>query len=242
MPAAAGEPERYQVSFSALDVFNPITMEVDHRQGNDVPAWFLCTDYNDLCFHISQAFFPRTSAWDNLKRSSRAATKSPSGSTWPARPAPRSRPARTRHGCRQGDRRPRQRADGGEEAGRGRAACRDRSQSPREAPPERRGGGRSHEQLRSRQPDPLFALRGAGPALVHPRRRGAGAAPGRRPAVVFPPATRKSAGARPTEPCSHRALPGAYELCLVNLIRERVKDWRRQGYPGVTRTTLELLQ
>jgi type III restriction enzyme len=28
----------------------------------------------------------------------------------------------------------------------------------------------------------------------------------------------------------------------VNLIRERVKGWRQQGYPGVTRTTLELLE
>lgn len=34
----------------------------------DVPAWFLDTDYNDLCSHVSQAFFPRTSAWDSLKK------------------------------------------------------------------------------------------------------------------------------------------------------------------------------
>lgn len=32
------------------------------------------------------------------------------------------------------------------------------------------------------------------------------------------------------------------ELTLVNLIRERIKDWRNQGYPGVTRTTFELLK
>lgn len=31
-------------------------------------------------------------------------------------------------------------------------------------------------------------------------------------------------------------------MTLVNLIRERVKAWRTAGYPGVTRTTLELLQ
>jgi adenine-specific DNA-methyltransferase len=43
-------------------------MEVCHRNGDDVPAWFLDTDYNDLCFHVSQAFFPRTGAWDNLKK------------------------------------------------------------------------------------------------------------------------------------------------------------------------------
>jgi type III restriction enzyme len=31
------------------------------------------------------------------------------------------------------------------------------------------------------------------------------------------------------------------ELELVNRIRERVDRWREAGYPGVTRTTLELL-
>ena len=64
----SGEPEKYEVELLGLDVFDPITMEVAHRKGDDVPAWFLDTDYNGLCFHISQAFFPRTSAWDNLKR------------------------------------------------------------------------------------------------------------------------------------------------------------------------------
>ena len=43
-------------------------MDTDHRPGNDVPAWLLDTDYNDLCFHASQAFFPRTGAWENLKK------------------------------------------------------------------------------------------------------------------------------------------------------------------------------
>lgn len=75
--SVCGQPEikihrtkdkKYQVELLGLDVFDPITMEVDHRSGEDVPAWFLDTDYNDLCFHVSQAFFPRTSAWDNLKK------------------------------------------------------------------------------------------------------------------------------------------------------------------------------
>jgi adenine-specific DNA-methyltransferase len=60
--------QRYQVELVGLDTFDPITMETDHRQGNDVPAWLLDTDYNGLCFHVSQAFFPRTAAWDDLKR------------------------------------------------------------------------------------------------------------------------------------------------------------------------------
>jgi adenine-specific DNA-methyltransferase len=58
----------YQVELIGLDVFDPTTMEVDHRQGNDVPAWFLDTDYNSLCFHVCQAFFPRTGAWESLKK------------------------------------------------------------------------------------------------------------------------------------------------------------------------------
>jgi adenine-specific DNA-methyltransferase len=58
----------YEVELLGLDVFDPITMETHHGSGNDVPAWFLDTDYNGLCFHVSQAFFPRTSAWDNLKK------------------------------------------------------------------------------------------------------------------------------------------------------------------------------
>jgi len=62
------EGERYQVELLGLDVFDPQTMEVLHRRGDDVPAWFLDTDYNGLCFHVSQAFFPRTAAWDSLKR------------------------------------------------------------------------------------------------------------------------------------------------------------------------------
>ena len=63
-----GGEDLYRVELLGLDVFDPITMDVTHRSGDDVPAWFLDTDYNDLCFHVSQAFFPRTSAWDNLKK------------------------------------------------------------------------------------------------------------------------------------------------------------------------------
>ncbi len=63
-----GEDVHYQVELLGLDVFDPITMKIDHRSGDDVPAWFLDIDYNDLCFHVSQAFFPRTGAWNNLKK------------------------------------------------------------------------------------------------------------------------------------------------------------------------------
>ena len=58
----------YEVKLQGLDVFDPVTMEIDTRSGLDVPAWFLDTDYNGMVFRVCQAFFPRTQAWDNLKR------------------------------------------------------------------------------------------------------------------------------------------------------------------------------
>ena len=68
---AASSAQSYQVELLGLDVFDPVAMDSDHREGSDVPAWFLDTDYNGLCFHVCQAFFPRTSAWEGLKRSLR---------------------------------------------------------------------------------------------------------------------------------------------------------------------------
>jgi adenine-specific DNA-methyltransferase len=52
-------PERYIVRLAGLDICDPITNEVDELAGSDVPCWMLDTDYNELCFHVSQAFFPR---------------------------------------------------------------------------------------------------------------------------------------------------------------------------------------
>ncbi len=66
-----GGDSRYQVEVKGLDLFDPATMEAEHRPGADLPAWFLDADYNGLCFHVTQAFFPRTAAWDDLKRSLR---------------------------------------------------------------------------------------------------------------------------------------------------------------------------
>ena len=67
----AAAEDRYQVELLGLDLFDPVEMASEHRQGRDLPAWFLDTDYNGLCFHVCQAFFPRTSAWEGLKRSLR---------------------------------------------------------------------------------------------------------------------------------------------------------------------------
>jgi len=71
--------------------------------------------------------------------------------------------------------------------------------------------------------------------------------PGRRPSIVYPPRDERKdkhvdwsltdGTLRP----SREYAPG-YELVLVNLLRERVAAWRKQGYANVTRTTLQLLQ
>ena len=61
-------PQRYEVELLGLDTFDPTTFEAQHMRGADVPAWLLDTAWNGLSFHVSQAFFPRTSAWDNLKK------------------------------------------------------------------------------------------------------------------------------------------------------------------------------
>jgi adenine-specific DNA-methyltransferase len=68
-----GEPERWQVTLLGLDTFDPTDMDLEHRPGAEVPAWFLDTDYDGTrCFRVCQAFFPKTGAWDNLKRALRA--------------------------------------------------------------------------------------------------------------------------------------------------------------------------
>lgn len=66
---------------------------------------------------------------------------------------------------------------------------------------------------------------------------------GRRPSVVYPPSDTPltwSIDERILRP-SKEFSPG-YEMVLVNLLRERLNTWRRDGYPGVTRTTRELIE
>jgi adenine-specific DNA-methyltransferase len=72
-PAATGASSRYEVELLGLDVFDPLTMKADDsRRGDDVPCWMLDADYNGLCFRASQVFFPRTAAWDSLKKALKA--------------------------------------------------------------------------------------------------------------------------------------------------------------------------
>ncbi len=66
---------------------------------------------------------------------------------------------------------------------------------------------------------------------------------GRRPPVIFPPRDQKepwTLDARVLRPS--KEYPAGYELALVSLIRERLEAWQKAGYPGVSRTTLDLVQ
>jgi adenine-specific DNA-methyltransferase len=71
-PEKADASSHYQAELLGYDVFDPASMELDHRKGDDVPAWMLDTNYNGLVFHGSQVFFPRTSAWENIKKALKA--------------------------------------------------------------------------------------------------------------------------------------------------------------------------
>ena len=66
-----GQP-LYEVELQGLDIFNPATMEQEAIEGQNLPAWMLDSDYNGMCFYATQVFFPKTSAWDNLKKSLKA--------------------------------------------------------------------------------------------------------------------------------------------------------------------------
>ena len=66
--AAEDGTPRWQVKLLGLDSFDPATMQAHHMGGNDVPMWMLDTGWNGMAFKGDQVFFPRTSAWDNLRK------------------------------------------------------------------------------------------------------------------------------------------------------------------------------
>jgi len=66
---------------------------------------------------------------------------------------------------------------------------------------------------------------------------------GRRPPVIFPPRDQKepwTLDGRVLRPS--KEYPAGYELALVSLIRERLEAWQKAGHPGVSRTTLDVIQ
>lgn len=62
----------WQVELLGLDVFDPASMGVDSRQGDGVPCWMLDADYDGQCFRAGQVFFPRTGAWEKIRKAVKA--------------------------------------------------------------------------------------------------------------------------------------------------------------------------
>jgi adenine-specific DNA-methyltransferase len=63
---------RWQVRLLGFDTFDPSTMQALHMNGDNVPMWMLDTGWNGMAFRAEQVFFPRTSAWDSLRRALRS--------------------------------------------------------------------------------------------------------------------------------------------------------------------------
>jgi type III restriction enzyme len=65
---------------------------------------------------------------------------------------------------------------------------------------------------------------------------------GRRPPIVYPPRDDNTDWDLGKVLEKSTEFSPGYEMTLVNLIRRQVQKWREQGYPGVSRVTLELLK
>jgi adenine-specific DNA-methyltransferase len=62
----------YRAEVRGLDTFRPDTLETESIAAENLPCWMLDADHNGLVFCATQVFFPRTGAWDHLRRSLRA--------------------------------------------------------------------------------------------------------------------------------------------------------------------------
>lgn len=59
------------VTLTGVDIYDPLTGETHHDDGENVAAWFLDHDYDGRTFCVSQAFFPggkTKNAWEKLQK------------------------------------------------------------------------------------------------------------------------------------------------------------------------------
>ena len=59
------------VNLTGVDIYDPVTGETHHDDGENVAAWFLDHDYDGRTFCVSQAFFPGGKAknpWEKLQK------------------------------------------------------------------------------------------------------------------------------------------------------------------------------
>ncbi len=205
-PEETGGPQRYEVELRrSRHRSTRRRSRRDHRDGDDVPAWFLDTAWNGLSFHVSQAFFPRTSAGTTSRRRSRREFEE---SVWDHLAGTISAPFAA------GDTREiavKVIDDRGNEL----LVVQDRST-------------RRNERLRGRAADPQLAVRGAEPSTGRSRRaRRRSARPG-----AGGPATSTATRRRRSRSRAQPARGEWQELELVNLIRERLDAVARGRLSG----------
>ncbi|MFM2004792.1 MAG: hypothetical protein RLZZ09_447 [Pseudomonadota bacterium] len=68
---ADGQPQ-HRVVVRGLEIFRPDKLAVESIEAGNLPCWMLNINYNGLVFCAVQVFFPRTAAWDNLRKSLKA--------------------------------------------------------------------------------------------------------------------------------------------------------------------------
>ncbi|WP_178087709.1 DNA methyltransferase [Methylacidimicrobium cyclopophantes] len=65
---AEGTTEMWVVELGGMTVFHPVEGTEELQKPEELPAWFLDTDYDGCCFTPSVAFFPRTKGWEEVGR------------------------------------------------------------------------------------------------------------------------------------------------------------------------------
>jgi adenine-specific DNA-methyltransferase len=60
------------IELLGMDSFDAATGEVTSRQQDEIAAWFLDHDYDGSVFHVNQAFFTRSNAWEALGKALRS--------------------------------------------------------------------------------------------------------------------------------------------------------------------------
>lgn len=65
---AEDKTPRWQVRLLGLDTFDPASITPHHLNGDDVPMWMLDIGWNGMAFSADQVLFPRTKAWENLRK------------------------------------------------------------------------------------------------------------------------------------------------------------------------------
>lgn len=63
-----GDGESFTVKLNGVDVYDPITGQVNSENVDKIAAWFIDTDYDMRTFCVAQAFFPNKSAWKKLEK------------------------------------------------------------------------------------------------------------------------------------------------------------------------------